>query len=293
MLSPDRLPHRVPRASVIVPAHDEAAVIGRCLAGLRAGIESGVFEVIVVANGCTDRTAELARRFHPDVVVIEIATPGKANAMEVGRAAARADIHVHCDADLEVDTRGIRALIAPLERGEALAACGVMEVETLGATWPVRAFHRVWALNPYFDAGKFGGLFALSAEGRRRVGSFGGHIADDEHARRSFAPHERALVPECRFVARAPATLGDLFRVRRRCRRGTVRLDPPRDGAPPAALVLARRLAVRPGLWGDALVYLAVTLAVRLSVACERRPPDRWERDESARTAARTEGERR
>ena len=46
--------------SVIVPAHNEEAYLPRTLEALRHQ-NYGWFEVIVVANGCTDRTAELAR----------------------------------------------------------------------------------------------------------------------------------------------------------------------------------------------------------------------------------------
>jgi cellulose synthase/poly-beta-1,6-N-acetylglucosamine synthase-like glycosyltransferase len=50
------------RVDIVVPAHDEAAVIARCLASLRR-IEwpPDRYRVIVVADNCVDRTAEIAR----------------------------------------------------------------------------------------------------------------------------------------------------------------------------------------------------------------------------------------
>ena len=48
-------------ASVVIAAHNEAAVLGRCLRGLLADAEPGEFDVVVVPNGCTDATAEKAR----------------------------------------------------------------------------------------------------------------------------------------------------------------------------------------------------------------------------------------
>ena len=44
-------------ASVIIPAHNEAASIGRNLRALREGTRGGDLDVVVVCNGCTDRTA--------------------------------------------------------------------------------------------------------------------------------------------------------------------------------------------------------------------------------------------
>ena len=46
--------------SIVIAAYNEAAVIGRCLDALLAGAAPGEFDVTVVANGCTDDTAEVA-----------------------------------------------------------------------------------------------------------------------------------------------------------------------------------------------------------------------------------------
>ena len=49
--------------SVIIPAHNEAKVIRRCLEGLLAGAPAGEEpELIVVCNGCSDDTAAIARQ---------------------------------------------------------------------------------------------------------------------------------------------------------------------------------------------------------------------------------------
>ena len=46
--------------SIVIPAHNEAAVIGRLLSGLLAEAEPDEFEVLVVANGCHDATETVA-----------------------------------------------------------------------------------------------------------------------------------------------------------------------------------------------------------------------------------------
>ena len=50
-----------PRFSVVVPAHNEADVLGRTLGSLRAQDFPGAVEVVVVDNGSVDGTADLAR----------------------------------------------------------------------------------------------------------------------------------------------------------------------------------------------------------------------------------------
>ena len=61
-----------PLASVVIPAHNEQASILATLARLSTGLEGEVLDVVVVCNGCTDRTAEVVRRTYPDVRVLEI-----------------------------------------------------------------------------------------------------------------------------------------------------------------------------------------------------------------------------
>jgi hypothetical protein len=50
------------RVAILVPAHDEAALIGRCVQSLRAQrYPDELYEVVVIADNCTDDTAALAR----------------------------------------------------------------------------------------------------------------------------------------------------------------------------------------------------------------------------------------
>ncbi|WP_434318700.1 glycosyltransferase [Leifsonia sp. P73] len=71
--------------SVVIAAHDEEAVLGACLRSLLSeGVERD--RIVVVANGCSDRTAEVARDH--GVVVVEREEPGKAAALNAGDAVA-------------------------------------------------------------------------------------------------------------------------------------------------------------------------------------------------------------
>ena len=55
----------------------------------------------VVANACTDRTAEIARE--AGVRVVEISTPGKANALRLGDAECVTFPRIYVDADIELE----------------------------------------------------------------------------------------------------------------------------------------------------------------------------------------------
>src|SRR4051812_5260602 len=84
----DKLPKLVPAFSVIIPAHDEDKVLARCLDTLLEDSEFGELEVIVVANGCTDRTVQIARSYGDQVGVIEISEASKHAALNAGDEAA-------------------------------------------------------------------------------------------------------------------------------------------------------------------------------------------------------------
>jgi hypothetical protein len=84
-------PDRVPRVRflTLIPAHDEALVIGACLAALLADRRPDD-PVVVVADRCTDETAAIARRM--GAIVLERgpdAAPGRAAARQAGLELAR------------------------------------------------------------------------------------------------------------------------------------------------------------------------------------------------------------
>jgi glycosyltransferase involved in cell wall biosynthesis len=269
--------------SVIVPAHQEAAVIGRCLSAL-AGDGGAGLDVVVVANGCTDGTAAVARAALPSARVFELAEASKVAALERGDAAARGDVRVYVDADVEVGAAALHAVAAALRAGTGvLCAAPRIAVAWRDAPWFVRAFYRTFLALPYAGDDLVGnGVYALSAEGRRRFGSFPDITADDLFVRNLFTGEERATVAGAEFVVHPPRTLRGLLAMRQRAYRGnreyrerfTSRADGTRD-LPRLARLAARRPV-------DVTVYLAVNVAARVQLRL-RRTAVRWERDDSAR----------
>lgn len=276
-------------ATILIPAHNEAAVIGRTLWYLSRGLPLDGFRVVVIANGCTDATAARARAALPQAHVIETARAGKCHALNLGHEAASPGAPIIClDADLDVTAEALIALIAPIREGRALAACGKMDVATAEVSGAVRTFYEGWRANPYFARGKFGGLFALSAAGAARVFPLPEVTADDEFIRRSFAAQDIAFVPGCRFVARAPRTMASLLRVRRRSLRGAREVSRLGKASPErgSARAMLRHAVTSPGDTVSIAFFLLVTLLVRLSLVFERdRSAARWERDLTSRTA--------
>src|SRR4051794_41610166 len=88
--SPAAVPAPAPsavRVSVVIPCLDEAATIERCVADAQAALDGLEGEVIVVDNGSTDGSGELARRAGARVVLER--RRGYGSAYPAGVAAAR------------------------------------------------------------------------------------------------------------------------------------------------------------------------------------------------------------
>jgi polysaccharide pyruvyl transferase WcaK-like protein len=205
--------------SVIIAAYDEEATVGTTLDALLTDAPEA--EVIVVPNGCTDRTAEVARS-RPGVRVIEVATPGKAHALNVGDAAARTFPRIYLDADIRVPRGCVAALVHALEQPGVLAAVPGRRLATAGRPWLVRAHSRVHERLPVFRDGLFGrGMIAVSEVGRARFDSFPELVADDLFLDSVFTPDETSHVDDVAVTIETPATTRQLVHRLERVRRGS------------------------------------------------------------------------
>jgi glycosyltransferase involved in cell wall biosynthesis len=107
----------VPEISIVIPAHDEERYLGPTLAALGAQTCRD-FETIVVANGCTDRTAEIAE---PHARVIRVERPDMTVARNVGARAAHGRLLVFLDADVLLAPRALERLVEDFGADGALA----------------------------------------------------------------------------------------------------------------------------------------------------------------------------
>jgi cellulose synthase/poly-beta-1,6-N-acetylglucosamine synthase-like glycosyltransferase len=112
------------RFDVIVPAHDEATGIARTVRSLlRLDWPTERFRVLVIADNCTDSTADIARAAGAHVLERTAAYQrGKgyalAYAFEYSRSSGSADAVVIVDADAEASPNLLEAFAARIERGE-------------------------------------------------------------------------------------------------------------------------------------------------------------------------------
>ncbi|MBI5671225.1 MAG: glycosyltransferase family 2 protein [Chloroflexi bacterium] len=111
-----------PLLSIVIPAHNEERRLPPSLEKIDTFLKTQPFEaeVIVVENGSTDRTVQVAQEFaqtHPNVRVIEAAVRGKGLAVKVGMLAARGEYRFICDADLSMPIEEIVQFLPPNVNG--------------------------------------------------------------------------------------------------------------------------------------------------------------------------------
>lgn len=278
-------------ASIIIPAHNEGAVIARCLESVTQGAEKGVVEIIVVCNGCNDNTAEIARRYE-GVTVVELEQASKTAALNAGDK-LRSDLPVvYLDADVVLSGQDLQLCLAALGKNGISIASPRIEVDTKQSSFLVRAFYSVWTRLPYFSncAMVGSGVYALSREGRSRFGSFPEVIADDGYVRSLFGPDERLTVKAASFRVFAPRDLATLIKIKARVRLGNKQI---RDkfphltvGGENSASKSIGFLICRPWLLPAVVVYAYVQLRT-ISIARQRLATGSfgWDRDTSSRKA--------
>lgn len=264
-----------PTLSVIVPAHNEAGVIGACLRALFASQALfGGAEAIVVANGCTDATAAEARAGTEagaargwTLTVLEQPEGGKPGALNAGEEVARGRVLAYLDADVIISPRLCAELVQALDHDDAAYASGRVVIPT-PETAVSRAYARFYSQVPFFHHGVPGcGLFAMNRTGRARWGVWPDIISDDTFARLHFTPDERIAVP-APYDWPIVEGFGPLIRVRRRQDAGVTEIrqlypalaanDEPRASGP--GWVLRAALRAPTGF----AAYVAVALATRL-----------------------------
>jgi glycosyltransferase involved in cell wall biosynthesis len=277
--------------SVIIPAHNEGSVIARTLTAMIGGAEAREFDIVVVCNGCTDDTANVARRFTRFVRVIETEVASKTHALNLGDQAALGFPRIYADADVVITPDAIRSLAQRLEGGDVLAVAPTANVDLFGCSWAVRAYYDVRSHLPSAQEGIGGsGVYAMSAAGRSRFLEFPSLTADDGYVRIQFTEEERVTLHSVFSTVFPPRRIEQLITTKTRSHFGSVELAarfPERwkhRGESNFNPLL--RLCVYPELWAKLAIYCFVT------VVAKRRARKRfrvgaagWERDKTSRVA--------
>lgn len=142
-----------PFLSIVVPAYNEQAVIGRFIDSVRAELPtlSVTWEAIIVDDGSVDRTVAIVRdavKADDRIRLVEAPHRGKGAAVRQGFLAARGEWMLMADADLSMPWNNLpRFLVAASERDAPQIVIGSREApgaQRTGEAWGRRVSGRVF-----------------------------------------------------------------------------------------------------------------------------------------------------
>jgi biofilm PGA synthesis N-glycosyltransferase PgaC len=217
--------------SIVVPAHNEAANIRRVLTALieQETRVARVLEIVVVASGCTDDTADVARdvgRGRPGMHVhVQERREGKVAAINayLKLRDPRAELVVVCSADLDLERDVVEKMVISLREHPEVGMVGGRPVPNNDASRLVgRMVRLLWELHHRvsLEVPKMGEIVAFRAHLVEYVSELSvvdeASIEDIVRAK----GYKLGYVPDAIVTNHGPETIGEYFEQRRRIARG-------------------------------------------------------------------------
>jgi glycosyltransferase involved in cell wall biosynthesis len=137
------------RFTIVIPAHNEENYIGRTLEHVRdLRYPADRFEVIVIENGSSDRTYELARAFEGGAITVLRSETGASKAKNLGidRSRAESDWIIFLDADTILEENFLAELDGFLRQPHRRFAVGTVSVQPLSGTRNARLWFKFYDL---------------------------------------------------------------------------------------------------------------------------------------------------
>ncbi len=250
-------PEYLPRVAVLVPAYNEEVGIEQAVRSL-AGNDYPEFEVVVVDDGSTDRTAAIVEQLGlPGVRLVRKENGGKASALNEGLAVTDAEIAVMVDGDTVFEPDTLRRLVQPLADPRMGAVSGNTKVGNrrglLGRWQHIeyvtgfnldRRMYEVLQCTPTVP----GAIGAFRRTALEQVGGISGAtLAEDTDVTLAIgrAGWLVGYADDARAWTEAPSSLGDLWRQRYRWSYGTMQAVWKHKGALVSRDPLQRRIGRR------------------------------------------------
>lgn len=296
-------PKHGPSGSIVIPAHNEEYAIGRTLQTLLPLTVSESTDIIVVCNGCTDKTAAVARKF-PGVSVTETDQASKIAALNIGDQVAKSWPRIYLDADVVLPAHSASMIMKALDSVQPMVGRPPVFFNSSASSWIVRRFFRMKRrVMEQGDALWGGGVYAMNEAAHQRFSEFPTVIADDLWIDSQFGSHEKFIFDTSPTRVECPRVLRDLLHILRRTSRGNneqrstagTRHSPDLPDADSHHLEFVShnrtsrstfanlaKSARTPTDWMDLAIYSSLVTFARLDARIPRRD-GAWERDNSSR----------
>ena len=213
------------KATVIIPAHNEAHSITACLKALGSG-KNQSFQIVVICNGCTDKTEEVIKNEFPQVCVFNLPQASKSLAIRFAESKNPGFPRVYMDADILFNEDLISEFIRNIEeQDEDFLTIPKSHALTKKSSVLVKKYYEAWYSTKYVKQFGFGsGVYALSESARSRFNEWPELIADDGFVRTQFGAKEIKVLNQVMVLVTAPKTLIQLIKIKARSKLGNLQL---------------------------------------------------------------------
>jgi len=139
--------HKMKKLIVQIPAYNEQKTIGKVIKEIPRRIDGiSKVKVLVIDDGSTDKTVEIAKKAGADYIMKSTKNNGLAYAFQRGMNKALelgAYIIVNTDADFQYNQKEIPKLVRPILYGEADIVSGNRQVENLTHMAPAKKYGNI------------------------------------------------------------------------------------------------------------------------------------------------------
>jgi len=165
---------QLPRVSLVFAAHNEARVIAQKMRNCRSlDYPADRLEILVGCDGCTDRTAALARQVNvPNARILEVSNRGgKPATLNLLVPLAQGDIIVLCDSNTMFQPETLLSLVRHFETRNVGCVCGELRLvnssqkqASEGLYWKYETMLKFLESRLNMLVGANGGIFAIRRE---------------------------------------------------------------------------------------------------------------------------------
>ena len=164
--------------SFIIPCYNEEAHIKDCIRAIRKHVWYVPYEIIVVDNNCTDKTAEIAKL--ELAIVISEPRKGVVFARQAGYEAATGRLIANIDADSKITDGWVWEALSCLSNDNVVAVSGPLEYD--GASFSLKVMTKLYYLlgkvsNDYIGVFLQGGNCMIKKKALDDVGGYDTSIA--------------------------------------------------------------------------------------------------------------------
>ena len=224
---------RKPKVSILIPAYNEEKTIKKCISSvLNLDYPKEKLEVIVINDGSTDRTREIAESFGNKIKLINQKNQGKARAINNGLKISTGEFFACLDADSYVDKNSLKKILKHFDKDTA-AVTPLMEVHN-----PKNILQKTQAIEYMIYIfikkcmAKINSIFVtpgpFTVYRKKIIESIGGFdeksIVEDQEIAYRLQKHHFKIEQsdDGKVYTEAPINLKEFYRQRNRWARGTI-----------------------------------------------------------------------